>query len=266
MDELGSETRDRWDAVAESWIEDAPHTLWREHSDSVNLGLLERWLGAGPLGKVLKTDLFDEAFGQGLYGFLSERATEVVGVELSPRTIDAARARNPGMQATRADVRRLPFGDASFDAIVSNSTLDHLPTRAQILEALAELRRVMRPGGTLVLTLDNLANPIVALRAALPYGLLHRLRLVPYPIGATLGPRAARQAAQAVGLQVEEATAIMHCPRVLAVAACRFLERHAFPERQRRFLDSLLRWERLERWPTWFLTGHFVALRATRPR
>jgi hypothetical protein len=41
-------------------------TLWREHSDAVNGALLVRWLARESCGLLLKTDLFDEAMGEGL--------------------------------------------------------------------------------------------------------------------------------------------------------------------------------------------------------
>ena len=43
-------------------------------------------------------------------------------------------------------------------------------------------------GGTLLITLDNGRNPLVALRNLLPFSLLRRLGLVPYYVGPTLGP------------------------------------------------------------------------------
>jgi len=49
-----------------------------------------------------------------------------------------------------ADMRKLPFASASFDAIVSCYAVDHLP-RDGIIEALAESARVLKPGGDLLL-------------------------------------------------------------------------------------------------------------------
>jgi SAM-dependent methyltransferase len=49
-----------------------------------------------------------------------------------------------------ADMRKLPFPDGSFDAIVSTYAIDHLP-RADIPGALAEAARVARPGGEFLL-------------------------------------------------------------------------------------------------------------------
>ena len=51
-----------------------------------------------------------------------------------------------GTSVQRADGRRLPFRDGTFDAVISNSLLHHLPEPGAVL---AEMRRVLRPGGVL---------------------------------------------------------------------------------------------------------------------
>jgi SAM-dependent methyltransferase len=48
----------------------------------------------------------------------------------------------------RIDVTRIPYGDASFDWVLCNHVLEHVPDDAL---ALREIRRVLRPGGTAVL-------------------------------------------------------------------------------------------------------------------
>lgn len=251
-----------WEAVSTAWQADHPQALWRAHSDAVNLGWLARSLPAGDLGRVLKTDLFDEAFGDGLYPYLAGRAQAVTGIDLSAGTVAAACRRHTGLQGVQADVRRLPFAGGAFDVVISDSTLDHFESGAEIGAALREIRRVLRPGGILLLTLDNAANPAIALRNALPYRLLHRLGILPYYVGATCGPRRLRAMLQAAGLQVHTVEAILHCPRVLAVPAAGLLHRHGSPRAQRRLLRLLRTWEGLGRCPTRFLTGHFVAAQA----
>jgi SAM-dependent methyltransferase len=238
----------QWDAVLASWRETRGAALLRAYSDAANRRLLERWLPARA-GRVLKTDVFDEAVAKGLAPFLAGRAEALVAVDASPATIEAARRRHPGLDARVADVRSLPFEDGSFDVVVSTSTLDHFSARAGIDTALRELRRVLAPGGLAVVTLDNPWNPLVALRNALP---ARPHALVPYYVGATLGPRGLRAALAAAGFAVEELAAVMHAPRLAARAL-------------RPPLRFLLAAERLERWPTRFLTGQFVAARARRP-
>jgi SAM-dependent methyltransferase len=158
----------------------------------------------------------------------------------------------------------LPFVDEAFDVIVSNSTLDHFGSWAELGASLHELHRVLKTRGLLIITLDNRANPIVALRNAAPFPLLHRLGLVPcyVGVGATYGPRGLCHRLQQTGFQISETGAILHCPRVIAVLTARVLTSYAETKTQRRFLQLLLSFERLSCRPTRFLTGHFVAVRA----
>ncbi len=261
-----------WDAFASLWLASGAQRVWRRHSDAVNLRLLTRWL-PGRVERLLKTDLWDEAVGEGLYPALAAHARSVVGVDISRVVAGAAAARHSSLNASLADVRRLPFDDRSFDVVVSNSTLDHFGSVDDIAAALVELRRVMMPGGALIVTLDNLANPLVALRAALPrsvFEIVWRLygrlaaRVAPNPPGVTCGIRKLERLISGAGLQVCERGAIIHCPRVLAVLVADQLEQRASARLQDRFLNALLRFEALEAWPTRFITGHFVAVRAVR--
>jgi SAM-dependent methyltransferase len=250
-----------WDDVAAS---DAEPLLWRRHSDQVNVSLLDRWLGDQRFTSVLKTDLFDEHVAAGLYPALRRRAERVTAVDLSEDVVQRVRERCAGIDARVADVLDLPFEAGAFDLVVSNSTLDHFASRAQIGRAALELRRVLSPGGRLVVTLDNLANPLVALRAALPSATLRRLRLVAYPVGASLGPRGTREMLRRAGFELLEMTAIMHVPRLPAVVAARLLDRRD-PAAGEPFLRAAGRLERLDRLPTRYLTGYFVAALARRP-
>jgi SAM-dependent methyltransferase len=70
---------------------------------------------------------------------------DVVAVDSSPRMVELAA--QAGVIAVRADMRRLPFADASFDCAVANFVLYHVedPTTA-----IAELARVLRPSGALI--------------------------------------------------------------------------------------------------------------------
>lgn len=253
-----------WEEVADSWLSAKSDRLWRAHSDAVNIALLDRWLPLGSIERLLKTDLFDEAVGDGLYPRLRLRARCVVGIDVSARTLEAAQSRHHALRAIQADVRRLPFAAGTFDVVVSNSTLDHFQSPDQIAAGLRELRRVLRPGGRLILTLDNLANPIIALRARIPFSVWHRLGVVPYYVGATYGPDRLQRALTETGFDVLAIDAVMHCPRVLAVPLAKLLERRLGPRGRARFLRCLMSWEHLARWRTRFRTGHFVVVHAAR--
>ncbi len=102
-------------------------------------------------------DLLEVGCGTGLLlRRLGPKARRAVGVDLSPGML--AIARNRGLTVVEADARALPFPDANFDVAVSFKTLPHVP---DLRQALAELCRVVRPGGVVI---AEVYNPI-SLRA-----------------------------------------------------------------------------------------------------
>ena len=244
-----SDSWDAWDAAAASWPAGSP-PLWRLQSDAVNRRLIRRWL-PGELDAVLKTDLFDEFAAAGIYPALAERARRVAGIDVSEAIAAGAKRRHPGLETRPADVRALPFDDASFDAVVSVSTLDHLGDRPAVAAALLELARVLRDEGRLVITLDNPLNPMVAIRNRLPAGAARRLRGVAWETGWTCGPRGLRELLGEAGFRVEGEAAVLHAPRALVAIAGRRSRPAA--------LRAVLATERLGRLPTRYVTGHFVA-------
>lgn len=246
----------RWEQALVAQPRTRGHAALRAYGEAVNRRLLARWLPARA-GRALKTDLFEEALGEGLASLLRSRATAVSGVDVSQAVAAAAASRHEDLAAERADVRRLPFPDDAFDLVVSTSTLDHLPSLAEVERALGELHRVIAPGGTLVLTHDNRANPLVWLRSVLPWPLLRRLRLVPHYVGAACGPRRLRGLVAEAGFTVERETATMHVPRLLVLVLGALLPRQPL-------LALLVACERLERLPTRYLTGQFAAVRAAK--
>jgi len=235
--------------------------LWRAHSDAVNKALVARWRPVGQMDTLLKTDLFDEAVSDGLSSLLNVRSKRVFYIDASLDVHRRAKRRHPNLQTVGTDVRCLPFADGTFDGIVSNSTLDHFKSLDDLVISLKELYRVLQQGGQMILTLDNLANPIIFLRNWLPFRLLQRLKIVPYYVGVTLRANRLEYLLKETGFEVLEVDAIMHCPRVLAVTIACWMERHASPKTQRVFLDLLMAFERLSCLPTRFFTGHFIAVK-----
>jgi ubiquinone/menaquinone biosynthesis C-methylase UbiE len=94
---------------------------------------------------------------------------EVVGIDASPEMIAAARAKATGRgSAARFDVgliERIPYSDDSFDVALSSLMLHHLPGRLK-QEGLAEVYRVLKPGGKL-LVVDMQNDPHGMVRAAI---------------------------------------------------------------------------------------------------
>lgn len=94
--------------------------------------------------------VLDLATGPGyIAGRAAARGAAVVGVDLSAQIIGLARRLNPGVEFSVADAVDLPFPAASFDAVVAGFLVPHL---ADHQTALAEVCRVLAPGGTAGLT------------------------------------------------------------------------------------------------------------------
>ena len=87
--------------------------------------------------------------------------SDLTGIDLSAEMLAVARARvRPRLRLAQAVAGDLPFGDATFDVAVSTSAF-HYFRRPR--EALDEARRVLRPGGRLVIT--DWCDDFVACRA-----------------------------------------------------------------------------------------------------
>jgi SAM-dependent methyltransferase len=96
-------------------------------------------------------DVLELGCGTGLLlSRVAEVAGRAVGVDLSPKMLERARARGLDVQA--ANVTALPFDDASFDVVYSFKVLAHVP---ELRRALEEAARVTRPGGKVVIELYN---------------------------------------------------------------------------------------------------------------
>ncbi len=254
----------RWDDVIRR-MDAGAHYLdpfLGEMKRQAHLGLIARWGGAPAGGRILKTDLFEEALGPD--AFLTDLAGRlVVGMDVSPAIAGRAQQRDAGRHAAyvAADVRRLPFADGAFSLIVSPSTLDHFADPADLGRSLRELARALAPAGRLIVTLDNRQNVFDPLLR-----LVHRLGLVPYYIGRSYTVAGLRAELEAAGLTVQETTAILHHPRLAATGAVAIANRLGWPPLIRLVRRALTWAQRLEgaRWQ--YRTGCFVAAWAIRKR
>jgi 2-polyprenyl-3-methyl-5-hydroxy-6-metoxy-1,4-benzoquinol methylase len=104
------------------------------------------------LGHLRPADrVLDVACGAGFgVRMLAGRCAGVVGVDLDEQSIAAARAADPDRAGAYvvADATHMPFADCAFEAVVSFETLEHVPQ----LAFLREVRRVLAPGGLLLLS------------------------------------------------------------------------------------------------------------------
>jgi ubiquinone/menaquinone biosynthesis C-methylase UbiE len=111
------------------------------------------WLGERARGRVLEV-----AIGTGLNLPHYPADVSITGIELSPAMLAVARQRATDLgrdvDLREGDAEHLPFGDASFDTVVCALSLCTIPNPGA---AVAEMRRVLGPGGRLLL-LDHIGS------------------------------------------------------------------------------------------------------------
>ncbi|TVZ01579.1 class I SAM-dependent methyltransferase [Trebonia kvetii] len=119
------------------------------------------WLTSRARGRVLEVAV---GTGRNLPHYPAE--TPVTGIELSPGMVAIARRRAADIgrdfDLLEGDAEHLPFGDASFDTVVCALSLCTIPDPAA---AIGEMRRVLVPGGRLLL-LDHIGSSWPLIRAA----------------------------------------------------------------------------------------------------
>ena len=111
--------------------------------------------GVSPSGSVL-----DVGCGTGaLAERLVQRGYTVSGVDPSAGMLEILRARNPQITAVQGSGTALPFTRDSFDLVVSVATMHHIAEPAAVGQTLAEMVRVCRPDGRILVWDHNPRNP-----------------------------------------------------------------------------------------------------------
>src|SRR5690606_25786597 len=106
-----------------------------------------------------ETVLLDVPCGRGFYVERYQHlapAMRVVGVELDGAIVRLARAAVPDAALACAAIEHLPFPTDTFDAAICSEVLEHVRDDA---DALGEIRRVVRPGGTIAITVPHADYP-----------------------------------------------------------------------------------------------------------
>ena len=144
----------------DAWFEEA----WGRYAFAVEGHALLR-----ALGSLAGVRMVDVGCGSGRFTALFEqRGARVTGVDADPAMLELASLREAG-PLVAADAARLPFSDRAFDVALAATLFEFV---AQPALALAEMARVTRPGGKLV---------IGALNVKSPWGVAHRRRLQERP-------------------------------------------------------------------------------------
>lgn len=83
--------------------------------------------------------------------YLHRQGVKTLGVDLSPKMVAEAQRLNPEIHFHQGDMLSLPDADNSWGGIAAFYCIIHIP-REQVVDALREMRRVLKPGGMLLVT------------------------------------------------------------------------------------------------------------------
>ena len=125
--------------------------LWHELPDELEPPDFE--LRHGFLTHELRPDLrvLDLGCGEGRFtAEIASAGASVVGADVAQAAIDRARARSPELEFARVEIDgELPFADGAFDLVWASEVIEHVSDTARWL---SEARRVLKPGGVLLVT------------------------------------------------------------------------------------------------------------------
>ncbi len=98
---------------------------------------------------------------------LARSGAEIVALDVSPELLEIARTNcsAPNVRYETQNAYDLSYPDAAFDSVVGSSVLHHL----EIQDALREIYRVLKPGGTICFTEPNMLNPQIAIQKNVPW-------------------------------------------------------------------------------------------------
>src|SRR6478672_7035665 len=168
--------------------------------------------------RILKTDLWDEAKNTRILAWAAQRGASAFGIDISEPTLRQAQGAFSGprsaaapLRAAAADVRALPFLDASFDAVYSMGTIEHFDETEQ---AVREIARVLKPGGRAIIGVPNRHDPF--LRPLLAT-LMQATGLYAYGYEKSYSRRALRAMLERAGFEVGVETAILFIPGGLRI-------------------------------------------------
>ena len=145
MKKFIQDTQAGYDAVSQDYAEKYKDEMDHKPFDRDCLDRLARDVGeVGPI--------CDMGCGPGqIARYLYRKGVKTLGVDLSPNMVAEAQRLNPEIHFHQGDMLSLPDEDDSWGGIAAFYCIIHIP-REQIVDALREMKRVLKPGGILLVT------------------------------------------------------------------------------------------------------------------
>ena len=147
---------ENWEAVITTTFDDHERVQWAGKAAAYRDSFAS--LCAHPAGPLLdaaavgeSVRVLDVGTGTGTVAALAcARAATVTAVDAEPSMLEIARGQAPDAETHHAVLPHLPFPDGCFDAVVANFVINHVGDPGA---AVREMRRILRPGGRLAVTI-----------------------------------------------------------------------------------------------------------------
>lgn len=162
MSELFDQYRSNYQDVVQSSIDFSglPHSFFMRAKANLLRELIAQRLGPA------KPAMLDVGCGVGTFHpFLRGTVGRLSGIDVSPASIEQARAHNLDGDYRNFDGRNFPFDDGAFDLVTAICVLHHVAP-AEWAHFMNEMRRVVRPGGLICVIEHNPLNPLTRLAVA----------------------------------------------------------------------------------------------------
>ena len=261
-------TRERqrrdWDRVASS-VSDFYGARSTQYYRRCEIALLQRAFGPLRGKRLLKLDLWNEAFNTRILHWARDQGAEVFGFDLSQ--VVAARARhndrqvrsaNPALRLLRGDIREIPVADASVDLVYTMGTIEHID---EFNQAIGEIERVLRPGGRAIIGVPHRWNLFLR---PLMVALLTACGRYLYAPERSFGAGELRRLIESHGLQVTWRSGLLTAPGILRMADLYlYTRRNPLSGLSRLWVPLFEQAETRWRWPGRF--GYLLALVAEKP-
>ena len=112
--------------------------------------------------------VLDIGCGNGrLLKLIGNKGLDYTGIDISEQIIKIAQEKYPGQKFQIFDGRHIPFSDGYFDKIFAIRVFHHLPSEKIRLEFLKEIKRTLKPGGLLILTVWSWHSKDLRIKKAL---------------------------------------------------------------------------------------------------
>lgn len=130
--------------------------------------------------------LLDAGCGSGMFAHMAISAgAHVTGIDAAPGLLEVARKRNAGYNFLEEEIEALPFAENSFDVVTGFNSFQYA---GSVVNALAEAKRVLKPGGKLIIGIWDKPEKSDATNVLRAIG-----SLLPPPPAGTPGPFALSQ-------------------------------------------------------------------------